>query len=275
MAGISSISQSMEFDPALQLNQGDQDLVRTWGGMLDKIAAREQAGFKLDSMTVKGAALIGEGDKRRPIQVMAKITYQTPDGMKSGYHVMFMPDSATLTVVFRVFADNADHMTQIRQTEPIEHQVMIIGQYRYNSGCEALEVPGGILGEGKEFETPKNGALREMLEEGCSRENGGFFPHITPDQIKSLGNPTYIHPSIPEAQHQFYVDVDVSQLQLQEFKEKLNNSRAGCRHEGEETRVMIMPIYEAWRATAEGGFAYPNLALTRYMALKGLLKFGK
>ena len=264
---MTAIKDVIEFPPHCQLGDIDRELVSSWASMQKQIDARENNGFSVRKIVVNGASLLGQGEKRRPLMVQARVTYSTPEFGEATYHTNFIPDASTLLVVFRI----VDKEATSSQAIPLEdHYALLVKQARYGMNERlAEEIPGGLVSENGE--SPKLEALRETIEEAVSPENRRLLPEDLSEEAFVLGAPIPSHPALTDIQYQFAVNIDVNRRMFKEIHQAFDGSRAGTQVEKESTIVGVVPLKQAYDYATEHGGG-PLVALTRYMRHAGLIR---
>ncbi len=238
-----------------------------------QIEAHSRNGFKTSRVVINGASLIGPADRRTVLTVQARVHYTTPGGHEASYHVNFMPDAATLLVVFKVAGKDTTARPALNQ-----HHVVMIEQPRWGGNAVGmLEVPGGLLHEKTGFnlsswENPTMGALREFVEETHASGGKDDFPHLDRRKIRKLGAPVTCHPALTDAQHQYFTELTITPQAFRNLRRALKDRHGGNAQEQETTKVRLMPLQQAWRtALARGESPSTVVALSRYMKRVGFL----
>jgi hypothetical protein len=264
---MSELANRIEFAPHIGLSDADRDLVMNWETLNNQVDARESKGFTFRKIFVTGVSLVGQGEKRRPLMVQARVTYLTPEFGEATYHTNFIPDAATLLVVFRMVNKEA---TSQEPAKLDDHFVLLVNQARigFNSRLSP-EIPGGLIGENGE--APKLAALREMIEESVSEQNRNLLPNDLSEKAVSIGKPALSHPALTDKQHQFAVTIDVTPAALAELQKAFTGTRAGEKKETEQTIVEIVPLRQAYNDAIANGSG-TLIAFTRYMLSQNLLK---
>jgi hypothetical protein len=231
----------------------------------EKIARRRSSGFGISQVTVKGAAVVGAGERRKMLAALTQVSYTEPGEQEpTGYHLGILPDAATLLVVFRILGRR---MTT--RPTPDSHHVFLITQARLGPNApRALEIAGGLLNK----EDPIAGAIREFMEEGVAERFRKIFPEIRREAVRRLAPPAVMHPFLADDIHMFYTELDMDAATFNELKRTMNGTKAGNRRERENTRVAIMTFREAfWECLTSNKSPLALNGLTQYGVMNGLL----
>lgn len=110
-----------------------------------------------------------------------------------------------------------------------DDKILFVRQYRHGAGKVLLELPAGVVEQG---EDPKDGAIREMLEEtGYAFDNIEYICELYANPATS-GNVTYTYlmtggEKVQEQQLDASEDIEVVALSIEEAKDLLYNNKIG------------------------------------------------
>ena len=161
----------------------------------------------------------------------------SPDLQKSKIHEVWSFFSPKGELVFALFSiaqrfvffrsDAVAVFLVVENKETGRKYVVLVEQLRVPAGSKLLEIPAGVIEEGR---SPLETAVRETKEE--------VGLEIPPQKLKSLGTYYSSPGALNEKITLFYCEIQLSDSEI----DSLRNRLAGLRAEGENIRVRLVSL---------------------------------
>jgi hypothetical protein len=228
-----------------------------WPFIRYHLKERQKKGFTVSEIIVEGAAF----RNGNPIKCHAEVKYRTSIGHYESYSVDFVPDSASLYIIFRL--SNEEECRRYKASLPVDrpykpedYQLLPVVQSRIGLGqVRAIETPGGYA---KRADQDKRAcAIQEGMEEYGFIKKGKFelpshFPSISNLNLDplwwkdgdSLVESWSMHPGIMERYHPYMAIVDVTREEFENIRREMDGKIGGDHADGEFTTVVSMPLEE-------------------------------
>jgi hypothetical protein len=263
------------WNTAINLTDSDRAIVQNWRALVGRVKEGLKAGFSDIEITIEGTSIVGKDETRRPLQVLATVSYTGPDDKPGKETIAFMPVAVTLYRLFQVAGDETTRPTLDNL------YVHLAPQARYGSNTPVATGPTGGIAENllrnkpvDEDITPEEliyAAIREYVEEGIPTESKNAIPTPTMEDVHALG-PAMGTSFLTDTEYQHYSLTTVNQEQFNTMRKALHGKTAGEKAETELTKPEIVSVYQAYAKALTTGEEGKLLGITRTLAQLGLLQ---
>jgi ADP-ribose pyrophosphatase YjhB (NUDIX family) len=259
----------IQFADNCGLSADDQILVRNWPSFHERLKESEvNSPFLTTRVLIRGAALVGSGDRRTIIMVDVRICFRMKDGGKEqSYHLSILPGSASLLLLFHDVGNNS--IEKPKATAEKLHLVTV-RQNRWAADASSPEPPSGQCEKG---ESLRDAAWREAREEIGPDLFDDLCQNYSPRPLTSLDVVSFFQTNAPDTMvsgsyEAFACIVPVTSEKLLEIQAKIAKAKVGgLAHEGERTKAELLPLIQAHNTAKIAIIAHVYLEFMRHFGI--------